>query len=114
MIDIAEGLVSLKEANIIHIDIKPDNIFITDRGSFMISDLNLSRTKKDYLEGVRNGRKFRNNEFFTASEIWALAGNDLATEAPIGYPFARDMMAAGLSMLTYIAKLSLALMLGDS
>lgn len=44
--DISLGLKSLHKRNVVHLDIKPENILLSNTGKYKISDLGLSRIAK--------------------------------------------------------------------
>lgn len=55
LVDLASGLRAIHNSNIIHLDIKPENVFVTGAGSLKIGDFGLSTTypveDKDITEG---------------------------------------------------------------
>lgn len=57
--DAANGLIAVRAANLIHRDIKPDNLFLADDGSVKIGDLGLTRLFDDHealtLTGITVG-----------------------------------------------------------
>lgn len=84
--DVASGLAYLHERNIIHHDIKPENILIDEAGRFMITDFGISVKIRSTLRKNANNHNpeggtipFMAPELFTAnaeainaSDIWAL------------------------------------------
>ncbi|MDE7375921.1 MAG: protein kinase [Muribaculaceae bacterium] len=93
--DVASGLEYLHERNIVHQDIKPDNILIADNGDFMITDFGISATI-DALNGSKEmsggTRAYMGPERFagingSSSYIWSLGATayEMATgDAPYG------------------------------
>lgn len=83
-IDMCNALTVCKEANIVHRDIKPDNIFVSEEGVFKLGDFGIART----LEKTKAGLSRKGTYNYMAPEIYN--GND--------YDFAADMYSLGLVM----------------
>jgi len=81
-IQVTQGLARVHEANIIHCDIKPANIIITDRSEVKIVNFGLSKTAKRTKltkSGTRSGtadymspEQINGKEADVRSDIWAL------------------------------------------
>ncbi|KAG0255619.1 hypothetical protein BG011_005034 [Mortierella polycephala] len=56
--DIASGLRAIHDSNVIHLDIKPENIFITSAGALKIGDFGLSITYPIEVKDIQEGDKF--------------------------------------------------------
>ncbi|KAF9173488.1 hypothetical protein BGX21_003796 [Mortierella sp. AD011] len=56
--DLALGLRAIHDSNIIHLDIKPDNVFITAAGSLKIGDFGLSITYPIEVKDIQEGDKY--------------------------------------------------------
>lgn len=70
--DIAQALVILHGSGIIHRDIKPQNIFINDRGFFKLGDFGISRAMPQ-SGGVMS---FKGSVAYMAPETFAMRGSD--------------------------------------
>ncbi|KAG0360489.1 hypothetical protein BGZ54_009504 [Gamsiella multidivaricata] len=76
--DLASGLRAIHDSNIIHLDIKPENVFITAAGSLKIGDFGLSITypveTKDVTEGDKYymAQELLNGECGKHSDIFSL------------------------------------------
>ena len=97
--DVASGLVYLHEHDIVHRDIKPDNILIDGYGNFLITDFGISKRMRSTLRrnstrlqdnkdgfsgtiGYMGPEMFKSNpEAVKATDIWALGATifELAT-----------------------------------
>ncbi len=64
--DICSALEMCAQRNIIHRDIKPDNIFINDFGSFKLGDFGIART----LSGMTSGMSQKGTPFYMAPEVF--------------------------------------------
>ena len=104
MRDIAAGLMSLKQSNVVHMDIKPDNLFIDEDDSLLISDFNCSYMKDEYVQGIKEKKKFTACKSYWSPELWLREGDASDYSRIEADPFSRDMLAAGLSMLQYAIK----------
>lgn len=103
--DVAEGLAYLHEHDIVHRDIKPDNLLIDGNGKFLITDFGISKKMRSTLRRNSTLRKngednfsgtvgYMGPEMFTAkpelvkaTDIWALGATvyELAAgELPFG------------------------------
>jgi len=92
--DVAAGLEYLHDHNIIHQDIKPDNILLDDNCNFMVTDFGISVDSNSGGIGDSNGmsggtRAYMGPERFegitnSASDIWALGAT--AVELLMGNP----------------------------
>ena len=51
MIETSQGLKTLHDLNIVHLDIKPSNILVSKTGIIKIGDLGLARKLKDIVPG---------------------------------------------------------------
>ena len=97
--DVASGLAHLHEQAppIIHQDVKPDNVLISNSGNFLITDFGISTKARGALRksvgepksagtlAYMPGEKFgKNNEAMSANDIWALGAAvfELLTGAP--------------------------------
>ena len=64
--DICTALELCARRNIIHRDIKPDNIFLNDFGSFKLGDFGIART----LSGMTSGMSQKGTPFYMAPEVF--------------------------------------------
>lgn len=90
--DVAAGLEYLHDHNIIHQDIKPDNILLDDNCNFMVTDFGISIAYDNASESSEMSggtRAYMGPERFsgitnTASDIWSLGATavELLTENP--------------------------------
>ena len=65
-IDICTALEMCESRNIIHRDIKPDNIFINDFGYFKLGDFGIART----MANMTNGMSQKGTPFYMAPEVF--------------------------------------------
>ncbi|KAF9107936.1 hypothetical protein BGX27_008541 [Mortierella sp. AM989] len=56
--DLASGLRAIHDSNVIHLDIKPENVFITTAGSLKIGDFGLSILYPVEIKDVNEGDKY--------------------------------------------------------
>lgn len=92
--DVAAGLEYLHDHNIIHQDIKPDNILLDDNCNFLVTDFGISVDSNNFGLGNSNGmsggtRAYMGPERFegttnSASDIWSLGAT--AVELLTGNP----------------------------
>lgn len=78
-IDICNALVLCKERNIIHRDIKPQNIFVSDDGNFKLGDFGIAKTVERTTGGTKVGtykymapEVYNNQPYNLASDIYSL------------------------------------------
>lgn len=74
--DISQALIILHGAGIIHRDIKPQNIFINDRGFFKLGDFGISRSMPQ-TGGVMS---FKGSVAYMAPETFAMRGTDARSD----------------------------------
>ncbi len=74
--DIAQALMILHGEGIIHRDIKPQNIFINDRGFFKLGDFGISRSMPQ-TGGVMS---FKGSVAYMAPETFAMQGTDARSD----------------------------------
>ncbi|KAI8604417.1 kinase-like domain-containing protein [Dissophora ornata] len=114
--DLASGMRAIHDSNIIHLDIKPENVFVTSAGSLKIGDFGLSITypveTKDIIEGDKyyvaqellNGQCGKFSDIFslgmTIFEIVTNRPGDLPGEGP-QWHYLRD---GNFDMDDYMAK----------
>ena len=77
--DICNALVLCKERNIIHRDIKPQNIFISEDGNFKLGDFGIAKTVERTCGGTKVGtykymapEVYNNQPYGLTSDIYAL------------------------------------------
>lgn len=63
--DLCEALILCQKKDIIHRDIKPDNIFVTKDGDFKLGDFGIARK----LEGAKNGLTIVGTDGYMAPEV---------------------------------------------
>lgn len=78
-IDLSNALALCKERNIIHRDIKPQNIFISDNGDFKLGDFGIAKTVERTTGGTRIGtykymapEVYNNQPYGTGADIYSL------------------------------------------
>ncbi len=76
-IDMCKALELCRELNIVHRDIKPDNIFVSPVGSFKLGDFGVART----IEKTMAGLSRKGTYSYMAPEIYS--GNEYGFEADI-------------------------------
>ncbi len=81
-IDMCKALEVCRETNIVHRDIKPDNIFVSAEGVFKLGDFGIART----LEKTKAGLSRKGTYNYMAPEVYN--GND--------YGFSADIYSLGL------------------
>ena len=65
-IDLCKALELCRKYNIIHRDVKPENIFISDAGNFKLGDFGIART----MEKTTGGLPARGSSFYMAPEVY--------------------------------------------
>lgn len=77
--DICRALVLCKSLNIVHRDIKPQNIFVNSRGDFKLGDFGIAKTMEKTTGGTKIGtysymapEVYNNEPYGSASDIYAL------------------------------------------
>lgn len=98
-IDICEALERCQKFNIIHRDIKPDNIFISHQGDFKLGDFGVART----LEGTVHGMTKTGTPGYMAPEVYQ--GKD--------YGYSVDIYSLGMVMYKLINNNSLPFLPAD-
>lgn len=58
MVQIAKGMKSLHDKNILHRDLKSANIFISKDGTYKLGDLNISKVLKQGLARTQTGTPY--------------------------------------------------------
>ncbi len=76
-VDMCKALEICRDLNIVHRDIKPDNIFVSPTGSFKLGDFGVARTIEKTMAGLSRKGTFN----FMAPEIYT--GNEYGFEADI-------------------------------
>ena len=74
--DISQALVILHGGGVIHRDIKPQNIFINDRGFFKLGDFGISRNMPQ-MGGIMS---FKGTVSYMAPETFAMRGSDVRSD----------------------------------
>ena len=79
IIQLARGLKSLHDLNIVHRDIKSANIFLTSNGKVKLGDMNVSKVVKGCLEHTQTGTPYyaspevwKDIPYDTKSDLWSL------------------------------------------
>lgn len=88
--DICSALEMCAQRNIIHRDIKPDNIFMNDFGSFKLGDFGIART----LSGMTSGMSQKGTPFYMAPEVFVTNKYDARV----------DICSLGLVMYKFLNK----------
>lgn len=77
--DICNVLVLCKEKNIIHRDIKPQNLFVSDDGTFKLGDFGIAKTAEKTMGGTKTGtynymapEVYNNQPYGSASDQYSL------------------------------------------
>lgn len=65
MVQIAKGIKTLHDMNILHRDLKSANIFITDDGTYKLGDLNISKVLKQGLARTQTG-----TPYYCSPQVW--------------------------------------------
>ena len=65
MVQIAKGIQTLHDNNVLHRDLKSANIFITDDGTYKLGDLNISKVVKHGLARTQTG-----TPYYCSPEVW--------------------------------------------
>ncbi len=87
--DVAAGLEYLHDHNIIHQDIKPDNVLVDDNCNFLLTDFGISKKENTREKNVGGTRAYMAPEVYTGhttieSDIWSLGAT--AVELLTGDP----------------------------
>ncbi|KAJ7680475.1 hypothetical protein DFH06DRAFT_1163176 [Mycena polygramma] len=94
MVDLSSGLQFIHDANVIHLDLKPSNIFVTGEGRFKIGDFGMAsvwprpRSGSDQVEAESVGFEREGDKVYLAPEV--LQGR---------YGKAADVFSFGMTML---------------
>lgn len=77
--DISRALVRCQEMNIVHRDVKPQNIFVSGSGSYKLGDFGIARTMEKTSGGTRIGtysymapEVYRNQPYGSSADIYSL------------------------------------------
>ncbi len=77
--DICSALVLCKKHNIIHRDIKPQNIFLSDNGDFKLGDFGIAKTVEKTMGGTKIGtykymspEVYHNKPYGSAADVYSL------------------------------------------
>ncbi|MDE6696190.1 MAG: protein kinase [Muribaculaceae bacterium] len=110
--DVAAGLEYLHDHNIIHQDIKPDNVLVDDNCNFLLTDFGISKKENAADEAIGGTRAYMAPEVYAGkttkeSDIWSLGATavELLTGNP---PFGENgglAEAQGTAMETLPGKL---------
>ena len=84
--EIGNGIKAAHDINVIHRDIKPDNMFMSDKGVYKLGDFNISKE-------ASSARSFAGTNFYMAPEIFAAKSNAAAS-----YTKQADIYSFGLSL----------------
>lgn len=87
--DVAAGLEYLHDHNIIHQDIKPDNVLVDDNCNFLLTDFGISKKENAAEEAIGGTRAYMAPEVYSGkttkeSDIWSLGAT--AAELLTGNP----------------------------
>ena len=88
--DVAAGLEYLHDHNIIHQDIKPDNVLVDDNCNFLLTDFGISKKENATEEAIEGTRAYMAPEVYYSgettkeSDIWSLGAT--AVELLTGNP----------------------------
>lgn len=75
-LDISEGLRDCHERGIIHRDIKPQNVFVTEEGRFKLGDFGVSRA----MPGTQSVLSFKGTLAYMAPEVYRMASTDARSD----------------------------------
>lgn len=75
-LDISKGLRDCHQNGIIHRDIKPQNIFVTEEGRFKLGDFGLSRA----IPGTQSVLSFKGTPAYMAPEVYRMASTDARSD----------------------------------
>lgn len=78
-LDICDALILCKEHNIVHRDIKPQNIFVSDDGNFKLGDFGIAKTAERTTSGTKTGtykymapEVYNNQPYGSAADVYSL------------------------------------------
>ena len=97
--DVAHGLAYLHEKGIVHHDIKPDNILMSDDGHYVISDFGISTQTRSMLRHQGEQRGY--DDSGKAGGAIAYMGPEMFTEEPFSVANT-DIWALGASMYEFV------------
>ncbi len=84
--EIGNGIKAAHEINVIHRDIKPDNMFVSEKGVYKLGDFNISKE-------AASARSFAGTNYFMAPEVFTAK-----TNASAAYTRQADIYSFGLSL----------------
>lgn len=77
--DICQALMLCREHNIVHRDIKPQNIFVSKSGNYKLGDFGIAKTQKRNCEGTQTGtysymapEVYHNKPYGSSADIYSL------------------------------------------